>query len=114
MRYGAVRAGMLAGMVGTLLCGQTAAWRDPSPHRVQFVDAGGGVRIEVLDWGGEGRELVLVAGSGNTAHVFDDFAIRLREFCHVYAVTRRGYGASTHAESGYDAQRLGDDGVIAY
>ena len=49
-------------------------------------------------------------GSGNTAHVFDDFAEKLSGVCcHVYGITRRGFGASTHPDSGYDQQRLADD-----
>jgi non-heme chloroperoxidase len=32
------------------------------------------VNLEVLDWGGSGRPLVLLAGLGNTAHIFDKFA----------------------------------------
>jgi pimeloyl-ACP methyl ester carboxylesterase len=54
---------------------------------------------------------VLLAGSGNTAHVFDEFAPHLQEnpCCHVYGVTRRGYGASSHPESGYGDQQLADD-----
>jgi pimeloyl-ACP methyl ester carboxylesterase len=99
----------MAGLAVTFLCAQPAQWKDPSPHRIQFVPVGGGVQIEVLDWGGSGRALVLIAGSGNTAHIFDDFAAKMSEFCHVYGVTRRGYGASSHPESGYDAKRLGDD-----
>lgn len=93
----------------TFLCAQQAQWTDPSPHRVQFVQVEDGVQIEVLDWGGSGQALVLLAGSGNTAHIFDDFALKLTEVCHVYGATRRGYGASSHTESGYDAQRLADD-----
>jgi non-heme chloroperoxidase len=86
-----------------------APWSDPSPHAVQFVAVDEGVRLEVLDWGGRGRSVVLLAGSGNTAHVFDDFAQKLTATNHVYGITRRGFGASTHAESGYDDQRLADD-----
>ncbi len=67
------------------------------------------MHLEVLDWGGSGRSLVLLAGSGNTAHVFDDFAPKLTDCCHVYAVTRRGFGASSHPASGYDDQQLADD-----
>jgi pimeloyl-ACP methyl ester carboxylesterase len=63
----------------------------------------------VIDWGGAGRSVVLVAGRGNTAHVFGDFAPKLTASCHVYGVTRRGYGASSHPASGYDDQRLADD-----
>ena len=55
-------------------CAEAAPWRDPSPHTVRFVTVDDGVRLEVLDWGGSGRPVVLLAGGGNTAHVFDDFA----------------------------------------
>lgn len=84
-------------------------WHDPSPHGVQFVTVDEGVRLEVLDWGGSGRDLVLLAGSGNTAHVFDEFAPKLTRFGHVYGITRRGYGASTAPEDGYSEQRLAED-----
>jgi non-heme chloroperoxidase len=87
------------------------SWHDPSPHRVQFVIVEYGVRIEVLDWGGTGRAVVLLAGSGNTAHVFDDFAQKLTAFCHVYGITRRGYGESSHPDTGYTNQRLAEDVV---
>ena len=68
-----------------------------------------GVRLEVIDWGGTGRPIVLLAGSGNTAHIFDEFAPKLGDRWHTYAITRRGYGASSHPASGYDDQRLADD-----
>ena len=67
------------------------------------------MRLEVLDWGGSGKPLVLLTGSGNTAHVFDDFAGKLTSFAHVYGITRRGFGASSHPEFGYTDQRLADD-----
>lgn len=92
------------------LAGQNpATWHDPSPHTVQFVAVDRDVKLEVLDWGDSGRPLVLLAGEGGTAHVFDDFAPKLASEYHVYAITRRGYGASTHVTSGYAADRLGDD-----
>ena len=59
-------------------------WHDPSPHRVQFIEAEKDVRLEVLDWGGTGRPVVLLAGLGNSAHVFDDFAPKLTRANHVY------------------------------
>jgi len=96
-------------LAATCVCSQERTWTDPSPHRVQFVRVEGDVELEVLDWGGSGRPLVLLAGSGNSAHIFDDFAPKLTALCHVYGITRRGYGASTHADSGYGAERLGDD-----
>jgi pimeloyl-ACP methyl ester carboxylesterase len=63
----------------------------------------------VLDWGGTGRPLVLLAGSGHSAHLYDDVAPKLKDVAHVYGITRRGYGASSQPSSGYDDQRLADD-----
>ena len=88
----------------------TAAWQDPSAHKVQFVTVDKDVRLEVLDWGGgPGRPLVLLAGLGNTAHIFDGFAPKLAVKYHVYGITRRGFGNSSSPVSGYSADRLGDD-----
>jgi len=86
-------------------------WRDPSPHRVQMVpiEIEDGLRLEVLDWGGTGQPIVLLAGLGNTAHVFDDFAPQLTAYGHVYGLTRRGFGASGVPKHNYDADHLGDD-----
>ncbi len=88
---------------------QAASWHDPSPHKVQFVTVEKDVKLEVLDWAGSGRPIVLLAGSGNTAHVFDAFAPKLNSEFHVYGVTRRGFGDSSKPDSGYDDQRLADD-----
>ena len=82
---------------------------DRSPHRVQFITVDTNVKLEVLDWGGAGRPMVLLAGLGNTAHIFDEFAPKLTAGYHVYGITRRGYGASSSPPSGYSADRLGDD-----
>lgn len=86
-----------------------AAWRDPSPHRVRFVAVEDGVQLEVLDWGGTGRPVVLLAGGGNTAHVYDQFAPKLTAHGHVYGITRRGFGASGFSMPAQPAQRLRDD-----
>ena len=85
------------------------AWHDPAPHSNQFVTVDKDVRLEVLDFGGSGRPLVLLAGLGNTAHTFDRFAPKLVDQFHVYAITRRGHGASSTPVSGYGADRLADD-----
>ena len=73
------------------------SYQDPSPHTVQFVAVAQNVRLEVLDWGGIGRPVVLLAGGGNTAHIFDEFATKLTASYHVYGITRRGFGASDQA-----------------
>lgn len=87
----------------------TVAWRDPSPHEAQLVAVEKDVQLEVLDWGGTGTAVVLLAGSGHSAHVYDDFAPKLAAFGHIYGVTRRGWGQSSQPQSGYDTQRLTDD-----
>jgi len=84
-------------------------WRDTSPHKIQFIPVDTNVNLEVLDWGGSGRPVVLLAGYGNTAHVFDRFAPKLTDVYHVYGITRRGFGASSAPDTGYLADRLGDD-----
>jgi len=88
---------------------ETAWVRDPSPHKAQFITVDNNVKLEVLDWGGAGRPLVLLAGLGNSAHVFDKFALKLAPRYHVYGITRRGFGESSVTDSGYSADRLGDD-----
>ena len=85
------------------------AWKDPSPHQVQFITVDKDVKLEVLDWGGSGRPVVLLTGLGNTAHIYDKFALKLTPAYHAYGITRRGYGASSAPASGYAADRLGDD-----
>ena len=89
------------------------AWAiDPSPHKVRFVEVEKGVKLEVLDWGGKGPPLVFVAGGGNSAHVYDDFAPLFTGKHHVYAITRRGSGLSSKPEptvENYSADRLGED-----
>jgi len=84
-------------------------WKDPSKHSVQFVTVQPNVRLEVLDWGGSGRPVVLLAGYGNSAHVFDEFAEKLSETNHVYGITRRGFGSSSRPDVGYEMERLAAD-----
>ena len=86
-------------------------WRDPSPHATEWVTVEKDVRLEVLDWGGWGRPIVLLAGGGDTAHVFDEFAPKLTTTNRVYGITRRGFGASTYVPLKDGGDRLGDDVV---
>ena len=88
---------------------QTEVWKDPSSHVSQFVAVGQDVRLEVLDWGGTGRPLVLLPGGGDTAHVFDDFAPKLTSDFHVYGITRRGFGESGFAPLTAGSDTFGDD-----
>jgi len=92
------------------------AWKtDPSPHTVQMIAVDKDVTLEVLDWGGTGRPLVLLTGLGNDAHVFDTFAPKLSANYHVYGITRRGFGDSSKPApdgTNYSASRLGDDVLV--
>ncbi len=71
------------------------------------------VRLHYLDFGGSGPPLIFLAGLGNTAHAFDDFAPAFTDRFHVIALTRRGFGESDHPENGYDTPRLVQDIVAA-
>src|SRR6202044_591192 len=77
----------------------------------QFVAVQPDVKLEVLDWGGTGRNLVLLAGGGSTAHVYDSLGPKLAAHYHVIGITRRGFGQSSAPQTGYDPRRLGDDVV---
>ena len=85
--------------------------RDKSPHTIHFLNVDKNVLLEVLDWGGHGRPVILLAGGGNTAHVFDDFGPKLAAEFHVYGITRRGFGASGFSEPLNENQI--DDDILA-
>jgi non-heme chloroperoxidase len=103
--------------LGLMLWGVVRAepspWRDPSPHQVRFVTVAPNVNLETLDWGGRGRPVVLLAGGGNTAHVFDDFALKLTGRYRVYGITRRGSPPSSVPEEGYSGDQMGNDVLAA-
>jgi non-heme chloroperoxidase len=84
-------------------------WHDDPRHTTQLITVDKDVKVEVLDWGGSGPPLVLLTGLGNSAHIFDQFAPKLTANYHVYGISRRGFGASSSPESGYEADRLADD-----
>jgi pimeloyl-ACP methyl ester carboxylesterase len=106
---------LLPGILSLLLAAavpaaaQQAEWKDPAPHTTRFVTVADEVQLEVLDWGGSGPALILLAGLGDTGHVFDDFAPLLTPRYRVLAVTRRGHGRSSAAPGGYGFARLAED-----
>ena len=63
----------------------------------------------MLNWGGSGRSIIFLAGSGNTAPIFEDFAPKLTYCCHVYAITRGGFVMSSKPERGYSTPELAED-----
>ena len=90
-----------------------SSWRrDRTRHKIHFIEADDNVRLEVVDWGGSGRPLILLAGGNNHAHAFDNFAPKLTSSYRVYGISRRGSGGSSApppSRANYDADRLGDD-----
>src|SRR4051812_39030279 len=83
-------------------------WRDKSPHKTQYVTING-VQLHCLDWGGRGDPLVMLHGTGDTAHIFDDLAPKLTNQFRVLALTRRGHGQSAIPTTGYDRGTRVDD-----
>lgn len=53
--------------------------------------------------------MIFLAGLGDTGHSFDEFALPFRDSFHPIAITRRGFGASGHPDSGYDSARRARD-----
>ena len=84
---------------------------DTSEHKVSFVTVEPGVQLEVLDWGGTGETLVLLAGLGDNAHVYDQFAYQFIDRFHVIGITRRGFGRSSQPAHGYDLDTRARDDI---
>jgi len=105
-----VRAILMSSLVSVCVAGQTRTeWVDPSPHTLRFVRVDPDVSIEILDWGGTGPAMVLLAQLGQTAHIYDDWAPRLARTYRVLGITRRGYGESSAPPTGYSMERLATD-----
>jgi hypothetical protein len=92
---------------------EESSWlRDRASHKIQFVNVEDDIKLEVVDWGGSGRPLILLAGGNNHAHAFDRFAPKLTGMYRVYGIPRRGSGTSSvppPTVANYAADRLGDD-----
>ena len=103
--------------VALAACGSPTTTPKPPPaqgdgaaHTIRMIEVAPGVALEVLDFGGTGEPIVLLAGLGNTAHVFDDFAPALTDHHRVIAITRRGFGSSGTSATGHEvATRVADD-----
>lgn len=81
---------------------------DISPHKSATVTANG-IKMHYLDWGGAGDVLILLAGFGNDAHVFDQIAPLFSDKFHVIALTRRGFGETGRPATGYDTDTRVED-----
>ncbi len=83
-------------------------WIDTSPHASLFAE-GDGVRLNYLDWGGDGPPLVMIHGIADSPHIFDDLAPLLRDRFRVLAYARRGHGHSDAPPGPYDSEVLVGD-----
>ena len=81
---------------------------DKSPHKSAFATANG-IKMNYLDWGGTGDVVILLAGLGNDAHVFDDIAPSFTDKFHVIGLTRRGFGETDRPAAGYDTATRVED-----
>ena len=90
-----------------------AACEDHTPHKIRMVKVAPGVELEVLDWGGTGKAMVLLTGLGDNAHVYDQFAFQFTDYFHVFGITRRGFLPSSQPRNGYDVPtRAADDVAV--
>jgi pimeloyl-ACP methyl ester carboxylesterase len=86
-----------------------ALWRDSAQHEATSVTVDQGVQLEVLDFGGQGSPVLLLAGLGASAHSYDELAPLLAQKHRVVAITRRGTGYSSKPAFGFDTPRLAQD-----
>ena len=79
-----------------------------APPRSSFVVANG-VRLQYLDWGGQGDTLLFLSDVGYSSYLFGDIAPRFTDRFHVLAMTWRGHGQSEKTKSGFDSDTLLED-----
>jgi pimeloyl-ACP methyl ester carboxylesterase len=98
------------GAIDAARAGPPAGCVDTTPHKEQFITVAPNVTLQVIDWGGSGATMVLLAGLGDNAHVFSQFAFQWNDHFHVIGITRRGYLPSSQPPDGYDVPtRVADD-----
>jgi hypothetical protein len=68
--------------IGAMVLAGGVFAQDKSSHTLHYVTVDRNVRLEVLDWGGSGRPIVMLAGLGETVHAFDDVAPKLTGAYH--------------------------------
>jgi pimeloyl-ACP methyl ester carboxylesterase len=69
------------------------------------------VKLAVRDFGGAGRDLLLLHGLASTSHIFDLVASRLTDGFRVVAYDQRGHGESSKPSSKYGFTHMTADAV---
>jgi pimeloyl-ACP methyl ester carboxylesterase len=80
-------------------------WMEPGSGFVETED----VRLHYVDWGGDGRPVVLLHATGFHARLWDPYAERLRGRLRVIALDQRGHGDSGLPRTGFAWEHLGED-----
>jgi pimeloyl-ACP methyl ester carboxylesterase len=70
-----------------------------------------GVKLAVRDYGGAGRDLLLLHGLSSTSHIFDLMAPDLTAQFHVVAYDQRGHGQSGKPSGAYGFDEVAGDGA---
>ena len=71
----------------------------------------GDIRVRFLDWGGQGKPVVLLHGLASSANWYDLVAPHLRDDYRIIAPDQRGHGQTSQAVGGYDWKTLTQDVV---
>jgi pimeloyl-ACP methyl ester carboxylesterase len=79
----------------------------PAP-KTGFVTANG-IKLHYLDWGGSGDPILFLPGFNDSAHVYNQFALRFTDHFHTIGLTRRGVGESDKPKDGYDTRTRVED-----
>lgn len=83
-------------VLSTMSAFMSAQDQPPREPVDRFVDVNG-LRIHYVDWGGNGKPLVMVHGLDRVARTFDHLAMRFSPAYRVIAIDMRGHG-----DSGWD------------
>lgn len=92
----------------TLACADESVTTEARPHESRLLNING-VRLEVLDWGGDGPALILLHGAGTSPHYFDAIARKLSGTFRVISYARRGHGRSETPADSFDVDVITED-----
>lgn len=100
-----------------LLSISVMAQKDSTLYKEKFAQVNG-ISLHYLDFGGSGLPIIFLQSFHDDAREWVDFnhkgfAPKFTKTSRVYAITRRGWGKSTDAASGYDVASHSKD-VIAF
>ncbi len=87
----------------------SSEWGDTTPHKVHYVAMEDKIKLEVVDWGGEGVPIIFLAGLALNAHTFDPLVPSFIDSYRVIGISRVGHGNSDSRKEGFSTARLTKD-----